>query len=134
MIQECLRKCNICQDEKPLTQYDKKTYSCKECNSIRLQKKYKQNKIEERKLYRDKFKMLCMNDGVTDEEFNRQFIPFEKFEIMKSLPELFSFHQCNEIRKLDIKQNKSDYDNNYFLDVAFIEDKKRKSYYRIHII
>ena len=84
-----MRKCNICFNEKHIDEFDKKKYTCKNCNAL----KYKQNKIEERKLYRDKFKMLCMKDGVTDEEFNRQFIPFENFEIMKSLPELFSFHQ-----------------------------------------
>ena len=88
-----LRKCKICLIEKSIDEFYKKKYNCKPCNSIVLQKQYKENKIEERKLYRDKLKMLCMNDGVTDEEFNRQFIPYEKFEIMKKLPELFSFHQ-----------------------------------------
>ena len=128
------RKCNMCNIDKPKIEFHSKTYNCKQCTSIKKNRKYKQSIIEERKLYRDKLKMVSANDGVTDEEFNKHFIPFEKFEIMKNLPELFSFHQCSTIRKLDIQQNKSDYNNKYFLDVAFIEDKKRKSYYRVHII
>ena len=101
MNKNTLRICNICQTEKPLSEYDKKTYKCKECNSIRLKKEYKQNKIDERRIYREKLKMLCINDGVTDEEFDKYFIPFEKFEVMTKLPELYSICQCKEITKID---------------------------------
>ena len=127
-MSEKLRICNICLAGKQINEFDKKKYTCKICNSL----KYKQGKIEERKLYRDALKMKCLADGVTEEGFNKHFIPFEKFEIMKNLPGLYSFHQCKEITKLDKQKNKPDYDNEYFLDVAFIEDKT--SYYIIHII
>ena len=134
MNKNILRKCNICQIEKSLTEYDKKTYKCKECNSIRLKKEYKQNKIAERKIYREKLKMLCLNDGVTDEEFDKYFVPFEKFEVMKKLPELYSYCQCKEITKLDKEAYKLDYDDKYYLDAVFIENKKERIVYAIHII
>lgn len=125
-----IRKCNICLIEKTVTEFDKKKYTCKRCNS----NNYVKNKVNDRTPYRVRLKELCDKDDVTDEEFNKHFIPFEKFQIMKKLPELYTIHQCTEIRKLDRNQNKSDYENKYFFDVAFIGDKKRNSYYRIHII
>ena len=134
MNKNTFRICNICQTEKPLSEYDKKTYKCKECNSMRLKKEYKQNKINERLIYREKLKMLCFNDGFTDEEFDKYFIPFEKFEIMKKLPELYSICQCKEITKMDKEGYKSDYDNKYFLDVAYVHNKKERIVYTINII
>ena len=134
MIQEKNRKCNICLAEKSLDHFDAKTYNCKPCESIKRKKDHLRKKIEERKVYREKLKERCTNDGITDEEFNKYFVPFEKFEIMKNLSDQYSFHQCSEISKLDKKQNKSDYENKYFLDVAFINDEKRNAAYRIHII
>ena len=129
-MSEKLKICNICQIEKQLSEYDKKKYTCKKCNLL----KYKQNKINDRKIYREKLKMLCLNDGMTDEDFNKHFIPFEKFEVMKKLPELYSFCQCKEILKLDKEGNKLEYDDKYFLDVAYISNEKERIAYIIHII
>ena len=53
---------------------------------------------------------------------------------MKQLPDLFSFCECCHLKKLDKQQNKTDYDNKYFLDASFCHDNKRKTAYIIHII
>ena len=128
------RKCNMCNIEKQLHEFHNKTYDCKTCTSIRKSKTYFKNKIDERTPYRERLKQLCIKDDMTNDDFNKHFIPFEKFEIMKNLPELYTIHQCNNIRKLDKNQNKQDYENKHFLDVAFIIDNKLNSAYRIHII
>lgn len=133
-MSEKLRICNTCLSEKNISEFNNRKYICKECDSIKLKKEYKQNKIDERRIYREKLKILCLNDGVTDEEFNKYYIPFEKFEIMKKLPELFSICQCKEITKMDKQLHKLDYNEKLFLDVAYIFNNKLNEGYRINII
>jgi len=125
-----LRKCNKCSVEKELQQFDKSHYKCKQCR----QKEHLKKKIEERKPYRDTLKQLCINDGVTEEGFNKHFLPFEKYEIMKELIDLYEFHTNEHIREIDKKCDKLNYENKYFLDVVLCYNVKAGSYYLVHII
>ena len=125
-----LRKCKICKVDKSLDLFNSKRYSCKDCDSL----KYKENKINDRKQYRDEFKQMLTSDGMSEDDFNKLFIPIEKYNIMKRLTELYSFCESKKIKKLDYQQYKSAYDKNYITNVAFCCDNKRNSGYVIHII
>jgi len=122
--------CKLCNFEKSDNEFNKSYNVCKACTK----KEYLSKKIVERQPYRQKLKGSCNKEDVCEEDFNKFFIPFAKYKIMKKLPDLYLFCECDEVRKMDKKHFKADYDNKIFIDVVLCYDHKRNSAYIIHII
>ena len=122
--------CIKCGIEKQIDLFDRSYSECKKCRK----NSYIKKKIEQRLPFRAKLKESCDKEEITDEQFNKFFVPFEKYEIMKSLPDLYTFLECSELQKLDNKYAKSDYDNKIFLKAVFCSNNKEHTTYIIHII
>ena len=91
--------CTLCNIEKNINEFHYSYNICKQCRNKIKQRK----KIEKRQPYRDKLKKACNDEGISDEKFNKFFIPLEKYKVMKDLPDIYSFCECNDIRKMDKK-------------------------------
>jgi hypothetical protein len=142
MNPEDFKKCNKCLIYKTIDQYHAKQYECKTCKLTKDKTKYNQTKIinlqekiKERTPYRNEFLKFYLENGGTDiKEFSKIFIPFEKYDEMKKQPTLYSFCECDTIRKHDREHNKMEYDKKYWLDVMMCMDNSKSFANMIHII
>ena len=137
---EDFKKCNSCEIYFSKGNFQKKQSVCTSCRSHKEKEKYTKAKVKERIPYRNQLfkKVLEELEGEQPDMqlYNKQFIPFEKYEEMKTQKDKYSFCECNEIRKLDKETYKYHYDNKLFIDVVMCEEKNENSNsaYIFHVI
>jgi hypothetical protein len=130
------RECKSCNISKSLDCYHSKQTICKDCRCKKEREGYNENKIRERIPYRNEFlRRCCVEGGMSIDDFNRVFIPFEKYEEMKKDKNKYSFCECSQIRKSDREHNVYEYqEKKYWLDIVMCHNIEINSAYLIRII
>jgi len=130
------RKCNNCHISKSLDCFYSKQNKCKDCFLKKEKQDYTENKVLLRIPLRDEFRKRCYEEGgMALEDFNRVFVPFEKYDEMKKQTDLYSFCECSKMKEDDRLCNAYEYDEKrWWLDIVMCHNIKRNSGYIIHII
>jgi len=139
------KKCNKCLVYKSKKDFHKKQYTCKICRLSKVKDDYlekkkvdKKNKTTDRIPIRNEFFKLCLLQGVTLEEYNKYYVPFEKYDEMKKQPDVYSFCELPKcLMKLEKEAYKLEYiEKKYWLDVVYVTVATPAGtiYYDIHII
>jgi hypothetical protein len=135
MSQFNFKTCTSCSIAYPVECFSKRQSICRRCRSDKSKEEYNKPKLDERIPIRNEFFKICLSQGMSFENYNKLYIPFERLEKMKT-DNRYSFCEFPDVvKKAEREKHEFEYkEKKYWLDALMCSDDDRNTAYIIHII